>query len=104
MKKGLWQKIGTGWRSEFFSPKDFVQRAAMISIAFALAHIFGLREYTSVLNGTIGSIGTSWQTSAVLGVTYILLYLATILLVPTLLLAAVLVIAWRKLIPARSNG
>ena len=68
----------------------------MIVIVFAVAHVCGLREYTSFLNGTSGPAGMDWETSALLGVTYVLLYLAFVLLVPTMLLAAVLLRCWQK--------
>ena len=78
------------WEADLFSPKDFVRHAVLICLLFAGAHLFGLREFTSVLNGTTGSADMDWQTSAALGATYIFLYLAFVLLVPTMLLAAAL--------------
>ena len=82
--------------ADFFSPKDFIRHAVLIVLAFGVAHLFGLREYTSFLNGTAGPAGTDWETSAMLGVTYVLLYLACVLLVPTMLLAAGLLLVWQK--------
>jgi hypothetical protein len=89
-------------RAEWFSPKDFVRHAILISLVFAAVHAFGLREFTSVLNGTTGAPGMSWETAAALGVTYVLAYLAFVLLVPALLLAAIISFGWRKL--ANRNG
>jgi hypothetical protein len=93
------------------SSKDFVRHAVLVCLIFAVAHFCGLREFTSVLNGTTGSTDLDWQTSAVLGVTYILLYLAFVLLAPTMILAAALLALWRKFIrrtapltPALSPG
>ena len=96
-----WQRIRQWWRADFLSPKDLVKRALMIGVAFAIAHLMGLREFTSVLNGTTGSVDMSWQASAFRGLIYICLYLALILLVPTLLLAAVMIAAVRKFVIAR---
>ena len=96
-----WQRIRQWWRADFLSPKDLVKRALMIGVAFAIAHLMGLREFTSVLNGTTGSVDMSWQASAVRGLIYIFLYLALILLVPTLLLAAAMIAAVRKFVAAR---
>ena len=84
------------WEADFCSPKDFVRHAALIVIVFAVAHVCGLREYTSFLNGTAGPAGTDWETSAMLGVTYVLLYLACVLLVPAMLLAAALLLVWQR--------
>lgn len=78
------------------SPRDFVRHAALICVIFALAHLLGLREFTSVLNGTTGSVAMDWQTAAALGVAYILLYLAFVLLVPTMILAAVFLALWQR--------
>jgi len=96
MNKSVWQKLRDLWRTEFFSPKDFVKRAVLLAALFALAHFCGLREFASVLNGTTGAAGMSWERSAFLGCLYIIVYLAFILLAPTLLLAAGILLAWRK--------
>ena len=97
MKPGCFQRVRGWWRADFLSPKDLVKRALLICLAFAVAHGMGLREFTSVLNGTVGSLDMSWKEAAVRGVIYILLYLALVLLVPTLLLAAAILTAFRKL-------
>lgn len=86
------------WDAEFLSAKDFVRHAVLICLVFAVAHLAGLREFTSVLNGTTGSTELGWETSALLGVGYILLYLAVVLLVPTLILAAILLTLARRFI------
>src|SRR5262249_11704373 len=75
-------------RSEFLSPRDLVQRAIVIAIAFSIVHLAGLRDFTSVLNGTIGSTRLNWTASAFLGLIYVTAYLGVVLLVPILLLAA----------------
>ena len=91
------QKSGRRWwEADFGSTKDFVRHAALIVIAFALAHICGLREHTSFLNGTGGTTSMDFETSALLGVTYVLLYLGCVLLVPAMLLAATLLAGWQK--------
>lgn len=96
MKKTFWQRLRNVWHAEFFSPKDFVRRAILISLVFLIAHLAGLREFTSVLNGTVGAVGMSWEKSALLGFIYILLYLAFVLAVPILLLAAAMTAPLRK--------
>src|SRR5215831_2710599 len=54
------------WYAEFLSPKDLVRRAIVIAVVFALARVFGLKEFTSILNGTTGSVGLGWGVSAFL--------------------------------------
>ena len=53
-------------RAESMSPRDMVQRAAAISGLFLLVHLAGFREYTGILNGTIGSVDLGWKLSAFL--------------------------------------
>jgi hypothetical protein len=84
------------WDADFGSPKDFVRHAGLVVVLFAIAHACGLREHTSVLNGTRGSGGLDFETSAYLGAIYLLLYLACVLLAPTMLLAAALLAIWQK--------
>jgi len=61
-----------------------LQRAAAISVMFLLAHLAGFREYTGILNGTIGSLALGWNLSAFLAVIYIVFYLAFVILTPVL--------------------
>src|SRR5947208_9226207 len=82
------QRLAKLWRVRFFSPKDFVRRALIICLLFGLAHLLGLKEFTSVLNGTTGSLALGWTISAILGLTYVLLYVAFVLLFPIFFLTA----------------
>jgi hypothetical protein len=84
------------WSADFFSPRDFVRRAVLILVVFVVVQLCGLREYTSVLNGTTGSVGMNPHTAALLGMLYVLVYLGTILGVPMLLIAAALMTIWNK--------
>lgn len=102
MNRNLWQQARALWHAEFFSPKDFVRRAALICIVFALAQLLGLRDFTSMLNGTTGSVAMSWEKAAFLGIVYVALYLAFILLVPIFLIAAGLLVAWRRCVSQKS--
>jgi len=97
MKPGTWRRIRATWRTEFCTPKDFVKRAIMIAAAFGLAHLLGLREFTSLLNGTTGSTNMSWQLAIFLGLIYIVLYFALVILAPILLIAAGLLKAGERL-------
>jgi hypothetical protein len=96
MNKLFWKKSGISQRAEFLSPEDILQRAAAISGLFLLVHLAGFREFTGILNGTIGSLALGWNLSAFLAVIYILLYLAFVILVPVLILAAVILAIWGR--------
>ena len=97
MNKKSWKKHAIFQRAEFFSAKDMLQRAAAVSGLFLLVHLAGFREFTGILNGTIGSLALGWNLSAFLAVIYILLYLAFVILVPVLVLAAVILMVWQRL-------
>ena len=97
MNKLSFKKFAVFQRAEFLSPKDMIQRAIGISALFLIVHLAGFREYTSILNGTIGSLALGWNLSAFLAVFYIMLYLAFVLLVPVLILAAVILVCWQRL-------
>jgi len=81
-----------------------LQRAGAISVMFLLVHLAGFREFTSVLNGTIGSVAAGWNLSAFLAVIYILLYLAFVILVPILVLAAMILTIWQQYIQKKENS
>lgn len=96
MKSRLHRRRGL-WQAELFSPKDFVRRAVVIGLAFATAHVCGLRDLTSIVTGTTGAAEMSRTAAGVLGITYIIFYLAFLLLVPVFLLAATLLTSWKRL-------
>jgi hypothetical protein len=98
------QRLVRFWRADFFSPQGFLARALVISAVFLAVHLAGLREYTSVLNGTVGPAAASWRTSAFLGVAYLAIYMAFVLLVPVLILAAGVLALWRWCVKRRSLG
>jgi membrane protein implicated in regulation of membrane protease activity len=104
MIKLLWQKLALFRRAEFLSPRDLLQRALGISVLFLLAHLAGLREFTSVLNGTVGSVAAGWKLSSFLALIYILLYLAFVILVPVLVLAAMILTVWRRGVQKEENS
>lgn len=76
-------------------------RALVISVVFLAVHWAGLREYTSVLNGTVGSTSTGWRTSAFFGVAYLIIYMAFIVLAPILILAAGILTVWQRCLHRR---
>lgn len=72
--------------------------AGLLVAIFCVAHLAGLRDFTSVLNGTVGSTSMNWQTAAFLGVAYVLIYLGVVLMVPILAIAALILTLWNKLL------
>jgi hypothetical protein len=97
MKIFLKNKHAIFQRAEFLSAKDMIQRAAAITGLFLVMHFAGFREFTGILNGTIGSLALGWGFSTFLAVFYIVLYLAFVILVPVLLLAAAILKVWQRL-------
>ena len=104
MIKLFGQRLGLFRQAEFLSPKDLLQRAGAISVLVLVAHLAGLREFTSVLNGTIGSVAAGWKLSGFLALIYILLYLAFVILVPVLVLAAMILTVWRRWVRKKENS
>jgi hypothetical protein len=104
MIKHFWQRLAVFQRAEFLSAKDLLQRAGVISVLFLVAHLAGLREFTSVLNGTIGSVAAGWKFSGFLALIYILLYLAFVILVPVLILAAIILMVWQQYVQKEDNS
>jgi hypothetical protein len=92
----FWQKLAVFRRAEFLSARDLLQRALGISVLFLLAHLAGLCEFTSVLNGTVGSTAVNVKLGTFLAAVYILLYLAFVILVPVLVLAALILMVWQR--------
>jgi hypothetical protein len=86
------------WRADFLSPKDLVRRALVIALIYGVVSAFGLREFTSILNGTMGSVALGWRMSAFLGLLYIFSYLAFVLITPTMLIAAGILTVWKRLV------
>jgi len=84
-------------RPEFLSSKYLLSCATGLSVLFVAVHLAGLREFTSVLNGTTGSTEMNWESAAILGAVYVGFYLGFVLVVPVLLLAAAILEAGRKL-------
>jgi len=104
MIKLFGQRLGLFRQAEFLSPKDLLQRAGAISALFLVAHLAGFREFTSVLNGTIGSVAAGWKLSGFLALIYILLYLAFVILVPVLVLTAMILTVWRRWVRKKENS
>jgi hypothetical protein len=93
----LFARIRSLWRADFLSPKDLVRRALVIALLYSVVSAFGLREFTTILNGTIGSVSLGWHMSLFLGLLYIASYLAFVLGTPTMLIAAGILLLWKKI-------
>jgi hypothetical protein len=96
MNKPPWKKPAFFKRAEFLSAKDMLQRAAAISGLFLLVRLAGFKEFTGILNGTIGSLALGWNLSAFLAVIYIMFYLTYVILVPVLVLAAMILMVGQR--------
>jgi hypothetical protein len=103
MIKSFWRRLGLFRRAEFMSARDMLQRAGGLSVLFLLAHLAGLREFTSVLNGTVGSTAVNVKLGTFLAAVYILLFLASVILVPVLVLAALILMVWQRCVRKEEN-
>jgi hypothetical protein len=77
-------------------PGYFLEWAGLLMALFLIANLAGMRQFTSILNGTIGSTTLNWQTAAFLGAAYVFVYLAFVLGAPTMLIAAGILKLWQK--------
>ena len=103
MNPTLRERIASYWHAEFLSPKDLICRSVIIALIYGIVNLAGLREYTSILNGTPGSVDVSRGLATFLGLGYVCSYLAFVLLVPIFLMAAALLAGWRKLSQKRTS-
>jgi uncharacterized membrane protein YdcZ (DUF606 family) len=74
------------------SPRGFLVTAVLLGGTFALAHALGLREQTRFLSGT-----PAW---VFLGALYGVLYFASVLIVPPLVIAALTFAAIERILRA----
>lgn len=100
----FWQRLAVFQRAEFLSARDLLQRAMAISLLFLAAHLAGLRAFTSVLNGTVGSLVVEVKLGTFLAAVYILLYLAFVVLVPVLVLAAAILLIGQRCVRTKGNS
>ncbi|HEY3448649.1 MAG TPA: hypothetical protein VGK67_19990 [Myxococcales bacterium] len=82
----LWRAWKAWTTADAFSARALVLWAGRFVLLFAVLHLLGLREHTTVLSGTV--VGKSSIVSGFLGLMYLLSYFAAILLVPPVLVAA----------------
>jgi hypothetical protein len=97
-RRGCMERL-TGPR---LSPHGLLSCAAILTLTFMFMHLLGLREYTTIISGTSPTGDPQDWFAALIGVFYILFYLAFTMLVPLLLIAAGL-LALGFALPARSR-
>lgn len=101
MNRGDKHSTRNFWSADFLSAKDFLRHGVLMLLAFGVLHLMGLREFTSVLNGTIGTVDMNPDNAALLGILYVLFYLGAILLAPILFIAAGLLVLWKRILRKR---
>jgi hypothetical protein len=72
----------------FFTPAGLTIRAVELAIPFVVAHLLGLRRFTSVLCGTMETGEPARMLCALAGLVYVLLYLGATVISPTLAIGA----------------
>jgi hypothetical protein len=80
-----------------------VLRALLIAAAYWAAHLLGWRNHTAFLSGTTSDTALSLTTVTRMGVIYMALYFAWLLLAPILAIAAVILGLLSILIDRRGN-
>lgn len=88
-------------RFQLFSPRGFAIVAVTIIILFAIMHICGLREYTSILSSTSPSGNADDGIAFMLAGLYLFLYFSFVLFVPILIIALPFFIAFQLLFAKR---
>jgi len=76
------------FRFTLVSPRGFLIVAATLTALFLICHVAGWREHTSVLCGQLPKGGAEADWALATGLAYALFYVALVLLVPILTLAA----------------
>lgn len=76
------------WRARLLTPRGLIVRAALLTLAFAIAHAAGLRENTCILCGSLPTGDAGALVPLALGVLYVLLYAGFVFAVPIAILAA----------------
>lgn len=82
---------------DWFTPGFLLKRALLIAAIYLVATLAGLDRYTTFISGTVE--GESMNSSALIGVFYMMAYFAFVLLAPIMAIAAgILALAgrWRQ--------
>ena len=78
------------------SPSGLIARAAILWLAFGIAHATGMRSFTSILCGMASASSASDGLASVLGLVYILAFLGCTVLAPILCLAGIVLYVWER--------
>jgi hypothetical protein len=78
------------------TPRGYLVRAVLISVAFGVVHFLGWRDETRFLSGT--------PASPILGVTYAIVYFLFVLAAPTLVIAAAILSVLGAVVASRPEG
>ena len=81
--------------SDLFSPVYLLSRAAAIGLVYFAVTLAGWRDYTTFLSDTV--VGVDAHRSGLLGVLYLLIYFAFVLVAPIMALATGLIFLTGKL-------
>ncbi len=76
------KEIGPGLRTNCFSPKGFLIRAAIIGLFFLVVHVAGFREHTTFLTGTSADANTTLNQTIFCGVLYLFSYFSVVIGAP----------------------
>jgi hypothetical protein len=83
--------------------REFLVRAAILTIVFIGLHIFGCRRFTSCLCGTLEAEGMMRHISAFLGLMYVFFYISFTVIVPVLILGSGLLWTRSKLLAGNNE-
>ena len=76
------------------SAKYMAEAAIILTVLYLILHFFGFRSYATFLTGTVADVGSP-MIGAFLGLIYVMLYFATVVLSPILVIAAAITWAVR---------
>jgi len=77
-------------RSRLLSPRGLLLRALVLLAVFALLHLAGARDYTSIFSGTSPTGDPPGGAASLLGLLYAGFYLGSLVLAPIMILGAAL--------------
>lgn len=87
-----------------FSPKGLLVWAVIVGAVFLACHFAGLREYTTIISGTAPTGDISDRVVPALAALYVLVYLASVIVAPILVLAAAIFLGLDLIIPRRDRA
>ena len=82
---------------DLFTPRGLLVRALMLSVLFAVLHLAGLRNQTSVLCATMQLDEGRQLAGALMAAAYIVSYLLAVVLAPVFAIAAGLLALWNRI-------